>query len=99
MEQRAVTRFLTLKDLRASAMAAELKPADETEAFALSTIKKWCKRSAEGRTRAPQYNNPRYGRPLTNDLADAIAFMLKERSYLSYKVLCQHFRTANGTWL
>jgi hypothetical protein len=50
MKERAVVRFLTLKGLRASAIAAELKPVDETEVFALSAVKQWCKRFAEGRT-------------------------------------------------
>jgi transposase len=81
MEQRAVIRFLALKRLRASAIAAELKLVDETETLALSTVKKWRKRFAEGRTSL--YGDPRCGRPLTNDLAEAISSMLKERPYLS----------------
>jgi hypothetical protein len=40
MEQRAVIRFLTLKGLRASAIAAELDSVYGTEALALSTVKK-----------------------------------------------------------
>jgi hypothetical protein len=77
MEQRTVIRFLTLKGLRASATAAELMSAYETEALVLSTAKKWRKRSAEGRTSL--YNDPRCGRSLTNHSAEAISLMLKER--------------------
>jgi hypothetical protein len=40
MEERAVIRFLMLKGLHASAVAAELKSISETDALALSTGKK-----------------------------------------------------------
>jgi transposase len=66
-EQRAVIRFLRLKGFRASAIAAEFKSVYETEALALSTVKTWRKRLSEGR--ASLYDDPRCGRPLTNDLA------------------------------
>jgi hypothetical protein len=49
MEQSAVIRFLTLKGVRASAIAAELKSVYETEALPLSTVKKWRKHFAERR--------------------------------------------------
>jgi hypothetical protein len=53
MERRAVIRFLTftLKGLRASAITAELKLVYETEVLALSVVKKWRKRFAEGELR------------------------------------------------
>jgi hypothetical protein len=50
MGQRAVIHFLTLKGSCVSAIAAEIKSVDETEVLALSTVKKWRKRFAEGRT-------------------------------------------------
>jgi hypothetical protein len=40
MEGRAAIHFITLKGLRASAIAAELKPVYETEALAFSTVNK-----------------------------------------------------------
>jgi hypothetical protein len=40
MAQRAAVHFLTLKGLHASAIAAELQPVYETEALALSIVKK-----------------------------------------------------------
>jgi transposase len=76
MEQRAVIRFLTVKGLRASAIAAELKSVYEIEALGISTVKKWHKRFAERRT--SRDDDSRCGRPLTNDLAEAISFTLKE---------------------
>jgi transposase len=95
MEQRVVICFLTRKGLRASAIAAELKLLAETEALALSTVKKWCRRFAEGRISL--YGDPRCERPLTNNLVEAISSLLKERPHLSCKVLCQHFRIAKRT--
>jgi hypothetical protein len=97
MQQRAVIRFLTLKSLRASAIAAEPKLVYETEVFAFSTVKKWRKRFAEGRTWP--YDDPRCDRHLVNDLTETISLMLKEKSYLSCKVLCRHFGIAKGTYL
>jgi transposase len=97
LEQREVIRFLTPKALRASAVAAEFRLVDETEALALATVKKWCKRFAEGRTSL--HDDPRCGRPLTNDLAEAISAMLKERPDFLCKFLYRHFRIAKGTCL
>jgi transposase len=99
MEQRIVVRFLTLKGLRAFALAAELNSIDETEALAPSTVEKWRKRFAE--RRVSLYDNPRCGRPLTitNNLAEAISSMLKERPSLFCKVLCPHLRIAKATCL
>jgi hypothetical protein len=97
MKQRTVIRFLTLKSLRASAIAAELEWVYETEALAISPVKKWCKRFAEGKT--VLYDDPKCGRPPTNDLADAVSSMLKEGPYLPCKVLCRRFHTAKGIYL
>jgi hypothetical protein len=81
IEQRAVIRFLTLKRLRASAIATELKSVYETEALAFSAVKKVRKHFAEERTRALVADNPRCERPLTNGFAEALSFVLKERPY------------------
>jgi hypothetical protein len=97
MEQGAVISFLTLTDLRTSAIAAELKSVYKIEALAFSTVKKWRKRFAEGRTSL--HGDPRCERPLANDAAEALFFMLKETPYLSCKVLCRYFRNAKGTCL
>jgi hypothetical protein len=87
-------RFLIPQGLHVSAIAGELKSVYETGALALSTGKKWRKRCTEGRT--SPYDDPRCGRPLTNDLAEAISGVLKERQCLSCKVLCRYFRIAKG---
>jgi hypothetical protein len=92
MEQRAVIRFLTLKGPHAGAIVAELSCLYKKDALALATVKKWCKRVVEGRTSL--CDNPRSGSPLSNDLAEAIGSMLKEKPFASCKVLCRHFRIA-----
>jgi hypothetical protein len=61
LELPAVIRFLTLKRLQTSAITAELKLVYEIEAAALSTMKKWRQRFAEGRTSVcdgPSIENP-----------------------------------------
>jgi hypothetical protein len=97
MEQRAVVRFLILKGFHASTIAAEPKSVYETEALAISTVKKWRKRFADRRTSL--YDDPRCGRSLTNELTEAISSILNERPYLLYTALCQHFRIAKATYL
>jgi hypothetical protein len=44
-------------------------------------------------------DNPRSGRQLSNDLAEAIASMLKEKPFASCKVLFRHFRIVKTTCL
>jgi hypothetical protein len=94
MEHRAVICFLTLKGLRPTAIASELQPVYKTGPLALSTVKKWRKGFAEGRTRTRTSfsDDPRCGRPLTitNGLAEAICSMLKERPWF-------HARFSDGT--
>jgi hypothetical protein len=46
----------------------------------------------QGRTEL--FDNPRSGRPLQNDLADAIRAMIQEFPFASCKHLCMHFRIA-----
>jgi hypothetical protein len=60
-------------------------------------VKKWRERFAEKRTLRD--DDPRCGRPLANDFAEAISSMLKEMPYLSWKVLCRRFRIAKGNCL
>jgi hypothetical protein len=97
MEQRTAILFPTLKRFPASAIPAELKSVYQTEALALSTMKQWCKHFAEGETSLS--DDPRCGRRLLNDIAEAISSILKERLYLSFKVLCRHFCIVKGTCL
>jgi hypothetical protein len=94
MEQRAVIRFFTIKGFPSRAIVAELLSVYAADALARPTVKKWRKCFAQGRTSL--CNDPRSGRALTNDLAKAIALMLKERPFFSCKVLCRHFGIAKA---
>jgi hypothetical protein len=97
MEQRAVIRFFTLKGLHGQAIDAELEHVYHTDAFALPTVKKWRRRFAQGTTSL--CDDPRSGRTLTTDLAAAIASLLKEKPFISWKVLSRHFRIAKVSCL
>jgi hypothetical protein len=97
MEQRTIIFFLTFKDLLASTIAGERNSVYETGALALSAVKEWSKRFAEGRISLS--GDPRCGRPLTNNFTGAISLMLKERSYLPCKILCRHICIAKETCL
>jgi histone-lysine N-methyltransferase SETMAR len=97
MEQRAVIRFLSLKGLKARDIQAELQSVYGPEACQLTAVKKWRTRFMQGRT--DLFDDPRSGRPLTHDLAEAISSMLGERPFSSCKVLSRHFRIAKATCL
>jgi hypothetical protein len=64
------------------------------EAFAISPVKKWCKSFAEGKTSL--YDDPSCGRPLTNDLAESISSVLKERPCLSCRVSAGTYSLERG---
>jgi hypothetical protein len=97
MEQKAVIWFLTVKALNAKAIQVELESAYGTDACLLMTAKKWRIRFLHGRT--DLFDDLRSGRPLTQDLAEAIRFMLAERLFSSCKVLCRHSWIAMVTCL
>jgi hypothetical protein len=88
MEQRAVIRFFILRGLKAREIQTELESVHGPEALALSTVKKWRKRFQEGRTHL--IDDRRLGRPVTQDLAEAIQSMHTERPLILCKVLCGH---------
>jgi transposase len=97
MEQRAVIRVFTLKGLKAKPIQAELESVYGTDACKLSMVKKWRSRFLQGRTTL--FNDPRSGRPLTQDLAEAVRSMLDEKPFTSCRILCRHFRIAKTTCL
>jgi hypothetical protein len=97
MEQRGVIRFFTLKGLKAKEIRTELESVSGPETLALSTVKKWRKRFQEGRTEL--IYDPRPGRPVTQDLVEAIQSMLREWPFLSCKVLCRHFHIGKAACL
>jgi hypothetical protein len=67
------------------------------DALAVLTIYKWHVRFRDGRTELS--DDPRSGRPRKSDSAETIFSMLKERPFLSHKLLARHFRIAKATCL
>jgi transposase len=97
MEQRVVIFLFTLKELKARAIQTELELVYGPEALARPTVKKWRRRSHQGRT--DLFDDPRSGRPLMNDLAGAIGSMLEEKPFSLCKGLCHRFRIGKATCL
>jgi hypothetical protein len=87
MEQRVVVRFFTLKGLKAANIHAELELVYGLEALPLPTAKKWPSGFQQGTT--DLFDDPWFGRPLTDDLGKAVASLLTERRFGSCKVLCR----------
>jgi energy-converting hydrogenase A subunit M len=92
MEQRVVIRFLTLKGLKVKEIQAELESVSGTDACKFCLMKKWRLRFLQGRTTL--FDDPKSGRLLTQDLAEAVRSMVAERSFASCKVLHRHFGIA-----
>jgi hypothetical protein len=76
IEQRAIIRFFSLKELKAREIQKELESMYGPEALALSAAKKSRKRFQKGRTDLRDDSSS--GRPVTHDLAEAIQSMLTE---------------------
>jgi transposase len=83
--------------LKAKAIQAELECGYGTDACKLSMVKKWRLRFLQGRTTL--FDDLRSGRPLTQDLAEAVRSMLAKRPFTLCKVLSRHFRIAETTCL
>jgi hypothetical protein len=82
--------FLTLKVLKTKNIQIEFKSTYGLEALAVLMVKKWQRCFQQGRM--DQFDNPKFGRPLTNDLGETIGFMLADKPFSSCKVLCRHIR-------
>jgi hypothetical protein len=97
MEQHAVVHFFALKGQSPRDIQTELKQVYGDEALCLRAVYKWHECFMQGRTEL--FDNPRSGRPLQNDLVDALCAMIQEFPFTSYKRLCIHFRIAKTTCL
>jgi hypothetical protein len=95
--QRAVIRFFSLKGLKAKGIQDELESVYGTDACKLLMVKKWRLRFLQGRTTL--FDDPRFGRLLTQDRDEAVRLMIGEKSFTSCRVLCRHFRIAKTTYL
>jgi hypothetical protein len=97
MEQRTAICLFTLKEMKARAIQTELELVYGPDALAPLTVKKWRRRSHQGRT--DLLDDPRSGKRLMNDLAGEIVSMLEERPFSSCKGLCHRFRIGKATGL
>jgi hypothetical protein len=93
-----------LKRLKARAIHTELEPADDAEAFALPTVKRWRRDFHQRRT--DLFDDPIFGRLLRNDVAKAIDSSLKKgrsvrarcfvaTSGLERRRVCESFTTSH----
>jgi hypothetical protein len=85
MEQQAVVCFFILKSFSPKDIQTELALAYIDEALCLCTVYKLHKRFDRGKTEL--FDDPWSGRPLQNDLADALSVMIQECHFTSYKHL------------
>jgi transposase len=92
MEQWAVVHLLSLKSFNANETETELTSVHDDEAFQISAIKKWRTRFMQKRTEFE--DDLRSGRPANSDLTQVIAEFIRERSFLSCKILCRHLRVS-----
>jgi hypothetical protein len=97
MEQRTVVRFFILKGLSPKDIYTELESVYIDKALCLPTVYKWHKRFMQRRTEL--FDDTRSGRPLQNDLVDALRAMIQEFPFTSCKGLCTYFRLAKSTCL
>jgi hypothetical protein len=90
-------RFFFLKGLNPGNIYAEFISVYGIDALVLQTLYKWHKRFAQGRTEL--FDDPQSGRPLQNDLAEAIRIMLQECPFTSYKRLYARLKLPRVTCL
>jgi len=97
IEIRAVIRFLTLKGLTTSTIAAELKSVYGGSVCSITTVKKWKKRFEEGRSDLD--DDFRSGRPPKSDLVKKVSDVLDELPFMSCKTICQMLEIPKTTCL
>jgi hypothetical protein len=97
IRQRAVVHFFTLKGLNPKDIYTELESVYMNESLYLRTVYKWHKRFMQGRTEL--FDDSQSGRPLQNDLVNALRAMIQEFPFTSHKRLYAHFRLAMSTCL
>jgi hypothetical protein len=84
-EQRAVFRFLALKQLSSKEILTELQEIHQGEVLTWCAIEKWRQSFLNERTN--MFDDSRPGRSSSNDLADVISRLIAERPFVSCKVL------------
>jgi transposase len=97
LEQRAVIRYLTLKNLTVTEIATELQGVYGRDALKYSTVSKWRLRFRDGSE--DLFDLARSGRLPRRDLATAIQQLLQQFPFISCKVLCHKLKIGKATCL
>jgi hypothetical protein len=97
MKQPAMICFILLKGLKAKNIHTELGSVYGPETLARRTVKKWQRLYQQGGTDLS--DDPRSGRPMANDLGEAIGSILAEGPFSSCNVFYRDFRIGKATCL
>jgi hypothetical protein len=97
LEQRAVIRYLTLKNLTVAEIATELQGVYGRDALKYSTVSKWRLRFLDGSE--DLFDLARSGRLPRSDLATPIQQLLQQFPFISCKVLCHKLKIGKATCL
>jgi transposase len=90
LEQRAVIRYLILKNLSVGEIATELQSVYRTDALKYSTTSKWRLRFQDGSD--DLFELTRSGRRSNSDFATPIQSLLQQFPFISCKVLCHRLK-------
>jgi hypothetical protein len=97
LKQRAVIRYLTLKNLSVAEIATELQSVDGTDALKYSTVSKWRLRFQDASD--DLFDLARSGTPSRSDFVAPIQSLSQQFPLISYQVLCHKLKIDNATCL
>jgi hypothetical protein len=95
--QRAVMRYLNMKNLSVAEIAIELQSAYGTDALKYSTVSKWRLCFQDGSD--DLFDLAHYGSPSRSDLATPIQSLLQQFPFISCKILCCKLKISKETCL
>jgi hypothetical protein len=96
MEQQAVVRVLTVKGLKAQKIEMELTSLYGDEGLQINVVEKWRTRFLQERREFGDCRRSR--RPAYSDLKQMIADFIRERHFLSCKLLSTHVKVSKETY-
>jgi transposase len=97
LEQRAVIRYLILKNLSVAEIATELQNVYGTDALKYSTVSKSNMRFQDGSN--DLFDFALSGKPSRSDLATPIQSLLQQFPFISCKILCRKLKIGKATCL
>jgi hypothetical protein len=97
VEQRAVIRYWTLKNLSVAEIATGLESVYGTDALKYSTVSKWRLRFQDGLD--DLFDLACFGRPCCSDLAAPIQALWQQFPFISCKILCCKLKIGRATCL